>query len=230
MTLDMPDIEIYRHADRFVTERGDITTRHSFSYGVHYDPDRIGFGAVRAINTERLAPGAGYAAHRHSDVEILTWVLDGALLHSDTAGGVGLIRPGTMQRLSAGAGVEHTEVNASSEDSLVFVQMMLTSHHEEAPEYEQREIPAAAGELVSTVTVHAAAELFVVRLEAGQSVTVPAAPRSLVHVTRGEVRLRDTGLFAGDEVRLTGAGPYDLSAAATSSGVGGEALVWQLET
>ncbi len=225
-TWDMPDIEIRRDADRFVTDDGDITTRHSFSYGAHYDPDQIGFGPIRALNTEWLAPGAGYEVHAHADVEIVTWVVEGALRHTDTAGGGGVVRPGTVQRLSAGCGVEHTEVNDSADEPLLFVQMMLASDHDGAPEHELWEVLPTSSGLLPAGRVHAAAELFVLRLDAGQTVSVPAAPRSLVHVTRGEVVVRDTAMLPGDEARLTDVGPYDLSAAAT----GGEALVWQLET
>ena len=222
----MPDVEIRRDADRFVTDVGDITTRHSFSYGAYYDPDQIGFGPIRAINTEWVAAGAGYEAHPHADVEIFTWVLEGSLRHADTAGGGGVVRPGTVQRLSAGSGVEHTEVNDSADEPLLFVQMMLASDHDGAPEHQLFEVLSTSGGLLPAGRVHAAAELFVLRLDVGGTVSVPAAPRSLVHVTRGEIVLRDTTLLPGDEARLTGVGPYDLSAAAT----GGEALVWQLET
>ena len=221
---------IVRAADRYLTDDGDITTRHSFSYGAHYDPANVGFGPIVAINTECLAPGAGYAAHRHRDVEIVTWVVEGTLRHADTAGGGGVIEPGTAQRLSAGSGVEHTEVNDSTEAPLEFVQMMLASAHDGAPEYEQVSVGGEAGRLIETVGVHAAARLVVARLGPGQSVSVPAAPRSLVHVTRGEVRLDDTVLRAGDEARRSAAGPYDLSAVGSSASAGGEALVWQLET
>ncbi len=224
----MPDIEIRRHADRFVTATRDITTHHSFSYGIHYDPEQIGFGPLRALNTESLAPGAGYESHAHADVEIVTWVVAGVLRHADTAGGGGVVGSGTAQRLSAGTGVEHTEVNDSAVEPLTFVQMMLDSNHVGAPEYQQMDVPSASGEMCPAVRVHADAELFVVRLDAGQRVTVPGSPRSLVHVTRGTVRVRDTDLLTGDEARLTGAGPYDLSAAGDSAG--SEALVWQLET
>ena len=229
----MPDHApvVVRVADRYRTDAGDITTRHSFSYGAHYDPANVGFGPIVAINTERLGPGAGYDAHRHSDTEIVTWVVEGALRHADTAGGGGVIRPGTAQRLSAGSGVEHTEVNDSVQEPLQFVQMMLASSHDGAPGYEQVEVGDDTGRLLETVPVHAAARLSVARFEPGTVVRVPAAGRSLVHVTRGEVRLitagrDDTVLLAGDEARLEAAGPYDLSAV----GPGGEALVWQLET
>lgn len=231
----MAELDVRRDADRFVTDAGDIVTRHSFSYGAHYDPRRIGFGPIRAINTERLAPGAGFAAHQHADVEIVTWVIDGTLRHADSAGGGGLIGPGTVQRLSAGRGVEHTEINDSGDESLCFVQMMLLSGHDGAPAYEQVELHAAGDALQRSVQVHAAAELLVATVAPGRTVAVPAAPRSLVHVTRGRIRLRgidghDTELFPGDEAHLTGAGPYDLSAAGEAADTGGEALVWQLET
>jgi len=219
-------IDIRRAADRYLTESDGKRTWHSFSYGAHYDPDNVGFGPIRAINVEHLAAGAGYATHRHSDVEIVTWVLDGALRHTDSAGGGGIVRPGTAQRLSAGDGAEHSEVNDSDTEPLVFVQMMLASERVGEPEYASADIPERTGVLLPTVDVHAPAHLSVLRLAPEERVLVPAAPRSLVHVTRGAVLLRDTLLHEGDEARLTGAGPYDLGAA----GSGGEVLVWQLES
>lgn len=226
-----PGVVIVRATDRYLTDSGDITTRHSFSYGAHYDPANVGFGPIVAINTERLAPGAGYDAHRHGDTEIVTWVVQGVLRHADTAGGGGLIGPGIAQRLSAGSGVEHTEVNASDRAPLEFVQMMLASTHDGAPEYVQVEVEGEAGRLLETVEVHAGARLLVARLGPGDLVTVPGAERSLVHVPRGAVRLSssetgDTVLLTGDEARLSAAGPYDLSAVGADS----EVLVWQLET
>ncbi len=218
-------IEIRRAADRYLTEGDGKSTRHSFSYGAHYDPDNVGFGPVRAVNTETLDPGAGYAAHRHSDVEIVTWVLEGTLRHEDSAGGGGVVSPGTAQRLSAGDGAEHSEVNASETERLVFVQMMLASDRGGAPEYAAAEVADRTGVLQPTVDVHAPGRLGVVRLEREQAVLVPATPRGLVLVTRGSVLLRDHRLDAGDEARLTGAGPYDLSWAGTA----GEVLVWQLD-
>lgn len=219
-------IQYCRSADRYLTEGDGKRTFHSFSYGTHYDPDNVGFGPIRAINVEHLAPGAGYDPHRHSDVEILTWVLDGALRHEDSSGAGGVIRPGTAQRLSAGRGAEHSEVNDSDDEPLVFVQMMLASDRDGTPEYAVAEVPDRSGVLLPTVDLHAPATLWVLRLEPQQTVLVPAAPRSLVHVTRGRVLLRDTLLDEGDEARLVAAGPYDLGA----TGVGGEVLVWQLES
>ncbi|MCW2801619.1 MAG: pirin family protein [Aeromicrobium sp.] len=214
-----------RGADgRFFTPGDHVSTKHSFSYGAHYDPDNIAFGPLMVINTETLEPGAGYDSHRHADVEIVTWVLQGALQHEDSTGHHGTITPGTAQRLSAGTGVEHTERNASETDELVFVQMMLVSDHDGGPSYAQADLDPQPGQLTPAVEVEAPADLFVVRLGAGDSVTVPAAVRSLVHVTRGSIMLDDTTLTSGDEARLTDEDAYDLSAADD----GGEALIWQL--
>ena len=216
--------EIRRADDRFRTDGDGVTTWHSFSYGQHYDPDNVGFGPLIAINTERIDAGRGYELHHHADVEIVTWVLEGALQHQDGTGHRGIIQPGTAQRLSAGTGVQHSEQNASDDVPLVFVQMMLSSDHEAEPEYAQVEVDLRPGELVPTVDVRTAAELFVVRLTAGQSVTVPAARRSLVHVTDGSLSLGDATLTAGDEARLTDEGEYDLRASSAAT-----ALIWQLQ-
>lgn len=218
----MPDVR--RAGDRFHTDGDGVSTWHSFSYGAHYDPDNVGFGPLIAINTERVEGGRGYDLHHHADVEIVTWVLEGALKHEDGTGHRGLVRPGTAQRLSAGTGVQHSEQNASTDEPLVFVQMMLASDHDAEPDYAQADVDPQPGELTPTVDVRAAAELFVVRLGAGQSVTVPAARRSLVHVTSGSLGLDDTVLGAGDEARLTDRGEYDLRASSAAT-----ALIWQLQ-
>jgi redox-sensitive bicupin YhaK (pirin superfamily) len=215
--------ELRRAADRFHTVGDGVETWHSFSYGVHYDPERIGFGPVMAINTEHVAPGAGYDVHDHADVEIVTWVLRGVLRHEDSTGQSGEIRPGTAQRLSAGTGVQHSERNASADEPLVFVQMMLRSDHDGAPEYAQVDVETTPGRLAPTVGVHAPADLFALQLGRGGSATLPASPRRLVIVTSGSVRCGDIDAVAGDELRFTASGDRDLIASEASS-----ALVWQL--
>ena len=217
----MPDVR--RASERFHTVGDGVQTWHSFSYGVHYDPDQIGFGPVMAINTEHVDPGRGYDVHAHADVEIVTWVLEGVLRHEDSTGQSGDVRPGTAQRLSAGTGVRHSERNASADEPLVFVQMMLRSAHEAAPEYAQVDVTPVAGELVGTVPVHAPAELFAVRLDAGGSVVVPGADRSLVLVTSGSIGCDGVVAGPGDELRFTAEGGYQLSSAEPAT-----ALVWQL--
>jgi redox-sensitive bicupin YhaK (pirin superfamily) len=216
-------MDVQRSGDRFVTETHDVTTRHSFSYGAHYDPDNVAFGPIIAINEESLLPGAGYDPHHHADVEIVTWVLDGALAHEDTTGHRGIIEPGTAQRLSAGTGVQHAERNASRTEPLRFVQMMLASDHVDEPEYESIDVDPEPAALTPTVPVHAPAELFVLHLDAGQTVTVPAATRSLVHVVRGTIHLVDETLEAGDQARSTDGAAYDLSASGPA-----DALIWQV--
>jgi quercetin 2,3-dioxygenase len=216
-------MDVQRSADRFVTRTHDVTTWHSFSYGAHYDPDNIAFGPIIAINEESVLPGAGYDAHHHADVEIVTWVLDGALAHEDTTGHRGTIEPGTAQRLSAGTGVQHAERNASRTEPLRFIQMMLASEHVDEPDYASVDIDIQPGELTPTVPVHAPAQLFVLHMDAGQAVRVPAAYRSLVHVTRGTIQLTDESLEAGDQARTSDGSAYDLSASAPA-----EALIWQV--
>lgn len=222
----MPDVELRRAADRYETVGDGVRTRHSFSYGDHYDPANVGLGPLVAINTEHVEPGRGYEPHRHSDVEIVTWVLHGALRHEDTAGPGGLVEPGTAQRLSAGEGVRHGEHNASATEPLVFVQMMLASRHGDAPEYAQARVADGPG-LHETVPVHAPARLLVARPEAGRVLAVPAATRTLVHVTRGRVRAGEHVLESGDEVRVHDGRALALEA--DEAGAQGEALVWLLE-
>ncbi|OUZ07763.1 hypothetical protein BHE97_15360 [Aeromicrobium sp. PE09-221] len=193
--------EIRRAEQRFHTAGEGIETFHSFSYGAHYDPDNIAFGPVTAINTEHIAPGAGYDAHRHSDVEIVTWVLDGVLAHEDSTGAGGEIPPGLAQRLSAGSGVEHTERNASSVEGLTFVQMMLRSDNEGTPEYAQAHVETDLAGLYRAVDVHAPVELRVAVLAEGDVIEMPAAARTLIHVTRGCLVLDHDRLTPGDELR-----------------------------
>jgi mannose-6-phosphate isomerase-like protein (cupin superfamily) len=218
----MPEPQVRRAAQRYLTERDGIRTLHSFSYGDHYDPENIAFGPLVAINVEHVPPGGGYAAHRHSDVEIVTWVLEGTLAHEDSTGTGGLVRPGTLQRLSAGAGAEHTERNASTREPLHFVQTMLRSRHAGDPEYATSD--AVGTGLLAGVSLHADAALTVARPD-GTPLALPSAPALLIHVTRGRLHL-EAGetrhdLDAGDEVR---AHP-DTGDRWVLAGFG-EALVW----
>lgn len=211
---------VRRAGERYVTEGEGVRTLHSFSYGAHYDPDNVAFGALVAINEEHVEPGRGYDAHRHADVEIVTWVLEGALAHRDTTGHAGTIEPGITQRLSAGEGAEHAELNASSTEPLRFVQMMLRSRHDAAPRYASAEVPREPG-LHPAVHVHADAELLVARPRADGPLEVPGAEKVLVHVTRGEVVADGVRLGPGDELRATDAERVLVAG-------DGEALVWRL--
>lgn len=209
--------EVRRAGERFLTEAEGTSTWHSFSHGVHYDPANVAFGALVAINEEVVAPGAGYAAHRHADVEIVTWVLSGALQHEDTTGARGRIVPGVAQHLSAGSGVEHSERNASTDEPLRFVQMVLRSTNKGGPRYSSRDVVGDG--LLETVDVAADARLMVAR-PAGASLDVPPAARTLVHVTRGRLTVAGEHLGPGDELRTDEPLP--------PVGGRGEALVWLL--
>lgn len=211
----MPDVR--RGKDRYLTTGDGTSTRHSFSYGIHYDPANIGFGEIIAINEEYADPGQGYELHHHANVEIVTWVLEGELLHEDSSGHGGVIVPGLAQRLSAGDGVQHSERNASQTEPLRFLQMMLRSDNTGEPSYEQSDTGA--------ISVHnARARLLTVRCGPGEMVHVPSAPLSYAHVTRGQVSAAEHFLTAGDALRLTDAGAYDVFAQERA-----EVLIWQMQ-
>ncbi|TGB13067.1 pirin family protein [Streptomyces sp. MZ04] len=217
-------IDVRRSGDRY---RGGepgtgIETFHAFSFGPHYDPDNLRFGAILACNEERLAPGAGFEEHPHSHTEIVTWVAQGELTHRDSTGHESVVRAGDVQRLSAGGGVRHVERNDGA-DPLVFVQMWLS--------------PLAPGGDPSYEVVHGIADstpyavpaagalLHVRRLSPEERTAIPAAPFVYVHVVHGEVRLGGAELREGDAVRMTGEDPLEASA---MSPTGAELLVWEM--
>ncbi|WP_258053450.1 pirin family protein [Streptomyces sp. Ru72] len=197
-----------------------IESLHAFSFGPHYDPDNLRFGAVIACNEERLAPGAGFDEHPHSHTEIVTWVVEGVLTHRDSTGHTSVIRPGDVQRLSAGAGVRHVERN-DGETPLVFVQMWLSPLTPGGdPVYE---VVHGIADSTPYAVPEAGAMLHVRRLGAGERTAVPDAPYLYLHVVRGEVRLDGEELRPGDVARITDA--KDLEAVAVT---GAELLVWEM--
>ncbi|MGR8010721.1 pirin family protein [Streptomyces hypolithicus] len=215
-------ISVRRSADRF--RGGDapagIESLHAFSFGQFYDPDHLRFGAVVACNEERLAPGAGFDEHPHSHTEIVTWVVEGELTHRDSEGHATVVRPGDVQRLSAGAGVRHEERN-DAETPLAFVQMWLAPLEPGGdPAYETvRGIADATPYAVP----EAGAMLHVRRLGAGERTAVPDAPHVYAHVVRGRVRCGGEELGPGDAARLTA--PVDLEVVADEPA---ELLMWEL--
>ncbi|MFD8938553.1 pirin family protein [Streptomyces sp. NPDC059578] len=163
-----------------------IESRHAFSFGPHYDPDNLRFGSVIACNEERLAPGAGFDEHPHSHTEIITWVVEGELTHSDSQGHASLVRAGDVQHLSSASGVRHVERNDGT-DPLVFVQMWLAPL---APAGEPRyEIVRGIADSTPYAVPEAAATLHVRRLAPAERAVVPDAAYVYVHVVRGELRL-----------------------------------------
>ncbi|MEU6216450.1 pirin family protein [Streptomyces sp. NPDC047022] len=208
--------ERYRGGD---PEAG-IESLHAFSFGPHYDPDNLRFGAVIACNEERLAPGAGFDEHPHSHTEIVTWVVRGELTHRDSAGHTSVIGPGDVQHLSAAAGVRHVERN-EADVPLVFVQMWLSPRKPGgAPDYA---VVRGIADATPYALPHAGAMLHVRRLARGERTAVPDAPRVYLHVVRGDVRLADRDLGPGDAVRITNG--RDLEAVAFTPA---ELLLWEM--
>ncbi|MEV5309304.1 MULTISPECIES: pirin family protein [unclassified Streptomyces] len=197
-----------------------IVTRHAFSFGPHYDPGNLRFGALIACNEERLAPGAGFDEHPHSHTEIVTWVVEGELTHRDSTGHETRVRPGDVQRLSAAAGVRHVERN-DGVTPLTFVQMWLAPLAPGGdPSYEI--VPGIADSTPYAVP-EAGAMLHVRRLAAGERTALPDGAYVYAHVVRGEVRLDGETLRPGDAARVTGA--KDLAAEALT---GAELLIWEM--
>ncbi|MFF5478049.1 pirin family protein [Streptomyces sp. NPDC012935] len=197
-----------------------IESRHAFSFGPHYDPDNLRFGALIACNEERLAPGAGFDEHPHSHTEIVTWVVDGELTHRDSTGHETRVGPGDVQRLSSAAGVRHVERNDAG-TPLTFIQAWLAPLTPGGdPAYE---IVRGIADSTPYAVPEAGAMLHVRRLVAGERTAVPDGAFLYVHVVRGDVRLDGEELGAGDAVRITDAKDVEAVAVTTA-----ELLVWEM--
>ncbi|MGV9252673.1 pirin family protein [Streptomyces sp. NPDC003697] len=197
-----------------------IESRHAFSFGPHYDPGNLRFGALIACNEERLAPGAGFGEHPHSHTEIVTWVVEGELTHRDSAGHATVVRPGGVQHLSAAAGVRHVERNDGTVP-LTFVQMWLAPREPGGdPSYEV--VPDLAGSTPYAVP-RAGAALHLFRLSPGEHTALPDAVCVYVHVVRGEVRLNGERLGPGDAARIT-----DAKGTEAVGVTAAELLVWEM--
>lgn len=232
-------IDVRRAGERFHTDIGWLDSWHSFSFSYHHDPSNTHHGLLLVSNDDRVAPGAGFGTHAHRDMEIVTWVLSGALAHRDSEGNEGTIRPGEAQRMSAGTGIRHSEMNASAVEPVRLVQMwVLPDATGIAPSYEQvdRSDALASGGLVpiasgqgheGAVRIHqAGAVLWGGRLAADEVVAVPEGVHVHLFVALGQAELAGAGpLLAGDAVRLTEAPPLEL----TAGPEGAEVLIWATE-
>jgi quercetin 2,3-dioxygenase len=210
-------LTIRRATDRMHTQIGWLDSRHTFSFGEHHDPRYMGFRALRVINEDRVAPGKGFGTHSHRDMEILSYVLEGALRHQDSLGNGSIITPGDLQRMTAGTGVLHSERNASESEPVHFLQIWVEPERRRLqPAYEQRAFPATirAGRLAllasregrdGSVTLHQDVDLYSATLDTADRVSFPLkGERHLwVQVARGTVRLNAETLSAGDGVALT---------------------------
>jgi len=201
-----------RSAARGRVQAGWLDSHHTFSFGQYYDPEWMGFGALRVINEDRVAAGAGFPPHRHANMEILSYVLAGALSHQDSSGGGGVIKPGELQWMSAGHGVQHSEFNASDIEPVHFLQIWLQPDRLNAvPAYAQREatpspIPGRWTLLASpdgsdgSLAIRQQARVYGVQLAPGESVqdTLDPARRYWLHVALGSVVAAERTLAAGD--------------------------------
>ena len=248
MTPETSGIDIRRAGERFATRIDWLDSKHSFSFGGHYDPGNTHHGVLLVNNDDLVAPGTGFETHPHRDMEIVTWVLRGQLVHQDSEGHNGVIYPGLAQRMSAGTGILHSEKNDAwrltggeqQDEPVHFVQMWVVPDERGiSPGYEQLEIgdellrgglvPVASGMAkhggAAAIRIkNAYAALHAARLEDGGSVTLPDAPYVHLFVPRGSVELEGAGPLAeGDAVRLTGVGGQRVTATGPA-----EVLVWEM--
>ncbi|HEY0837679.1 MAG TPA: pirin family protein [Azospirillum sp.] len=230
-------ITIRNRDERGAVDMGWLDSRHSFSFGHYHDPAHMGFRALRVINDDRVIPGAGFPTHGHADMEIVSYVLEGALEHKDSLGTGSVIRPGEVQRMSAGTGIRHSEYNASQEAPAHFLQIwILPERRGLAPGYEQKAF-ADTGKrgrlrLVGSrdgrdgsVTIHQDVDLHAALLDGEERADFALRPgrHAWVQVARGQVRLNGVVLKEGD-----GAAVSDEPTLTLDGGVGAEVLLFDL--
>jgi quercetin 2,3-dioxygenase len=198
--------------ERGVSRTSWLDSRHTFSFNTYYDPKHVQFRALRVINEDRVGPGGGFGTHGHRDMEIISYVLSGGLAHKDSTGTGAVIRPGDAQRMSAGSGIRHSEMNASAAEPVHFLQIWIMPAEQGIdPGYEQRSFPAEEkrGKLRllaspdgrdGSVTIRQDVDLYVTELEAAESVRFPvkSGRYAWVQVTRGGITLNGKMLKAGD--------------------------------
>lgn len=228
-------IEFRPGAERYRTDLGWLQSWHSFSFGEYHDPTNRGHGQLLVSNDDMVQGGGGFGTHAHRDMEIVTWVLSGELEHRDSEGNHGVLYPGLAQRMSAGRGIRHSEMNASTENAVHFIQMWVIPDVTGIdPGYEQRDlnqaladgglVPLASGQgHDGAVAIHqAGAVLWGARLAVGGSITVPDGAHVHVFVATGSATCGDREMVAGDAVRLVDAGEMSLTAHDEAA----EILVW----
>jgi redox-sensitive bicupin YhaK (pirin superfamily) len=202
--------------ERGIANFGWLDSRHTFSFGHYYDPAHMGFGPLRVINEDRVQPGAGFDTHGHRDMEIISYVLEGALEHKDSIGTGSVIRPGDVQRMSAGTGVLHSEFNHSKSEPVHFLQIWLLPEEQGlAPSYEQKtfadsekrgrlRLVASHDGRDGSVLIHQTADIYASILNKGEQVehALPAGRNGWLQVLRGAVEVNGQGLHAGDGAAL----------------------------
>lgn len=233
-------VDVRRASERFHTKIDWLDSYHSFSFANHYDPANTHHGLLLVSNDDRVKAGTGFRTHPHQDMEIVTWVLDGELEHKDSEGNKGMIYPGLAQRMSAGTGIWHSEMNPRADRDVHFIQMwVIPDRRRINPGYEQRDIsgPLNGGGLIpiasgkghnAAISIRQkGAVLWGGRLKPGETVQVPDNRFVHLYVAKGGVKLEAAeSLQAGDAARLTAAGSRKLTA---DSVTGAEVLLWETE-
>jgi len=230
-------ITIRKAAERGGANHGWLDTKHTFSFADYHDPAHMGFRDLRVLNEDRVTPGEGFPTHSHRDMEILSWVLEGELEHRDSMGNGSVIRPGELQRMSAGTGVRHSERNPSDANPLHFLQIWIFPERNGlAPSYEQKDFPegerrgklrlvASPDGREGSVTIHQDVRVSTALLEKGDEVSLSIAQgrSAWVQVARGSVDVNGRRLEAGDGAAVTREERLELS-----NGDGAEVLVFDL--
>lgn len=210
-------ITIRKAEDRGHANHGWLNSYHTFSFANYYDPKHMGFRALRVINEDRVSPGAGFGTHGHSDMEIITYLLEGSLEHKDSIGTGSVIQPGEVQRMSAGKGIRHSEFNHSKTESVHFLQIWLLPDTKDLPpSYEQRNfspaknpgklhLVAARDGQEGAVTVHQDVDLYAAVLEPGDRVSHTLQPQrhGWIQVARGAITLNGLPLDKGDGAAIS---------------------------
>lgn len=218
-------VEIRKSEERGHANHGWLDSWHSFSFADYYDPQHMNFGALRVINEDRIGPGSGFGAHGHRNMEIISYVVDGELAHQDNMGNGSVIRPGDVQRMSAGTGVMHSEYNHAQDRSTHFLQIWIEPKDFGLPPgYEEKRFGEAEkrGRLRliaspdgrhGSVVVHQDAMLYAGLFDGVESASVPVAPgrRAYVHVVRGDIVVNGMPLQSGDALKLVDEPHVDLA-------------------
>ena len=230
-------ITLRKSHDRGLAEHGWLKSFHSFSFADYHDPQHMGFGNLRVINEDRVAPGQGFGTHGHRDMEIISYVLDGELAHRDTMGNVETIPPGDVQRMSAGRGVMHSEFNHAKDKTTHFLQIWIQPNVRGIePGYEQKSFPeqekrgklrlvASPDGAEGSVLVHADARMYAGLFDGAEAASLTLDPKRkvYVHLVRGELEVNGQALQAGDAAKLE-----NESAMALAGGRGADVLVFDL--
>ena len=231
-------ISLRKSSDRGHADHGWLHSQHSFSFADYYDPQQMGWGPLRVINEDRVEPGKGFGTHGHRDMEIISYVLAGELQHKDSMGNGTVIRPGDVQRMSAGTGVQHSEFNPSPDSPVHFLQIWIEpAARGMSPSYEQKffapedkrgqlRLLASQDGRAGSVTVHRDADLYASRLAPGEQVShrLAAGRRAYLHLIRGAVRLNGVALATGDAARIEAEEELAIAAEAES-----EVLLFDLD-